>query len=314
MKTYTGIPKFVVYALLILCATIPLFFDIKVPGKPVDPSVDAFKTLMTLKEGSTVLIASDWTGSTRGESKAQMLSILKILMRKNIKFALYSSADPQSPRVAQDVISGLNEERAKDGEKVYARWTDWVLCGFYPNSDVVINSMNQDVRKMLKQRRDTDPAGKYRSVIESPVLENIKKITDFSLVINITASKTSDFHVQFMSASGVPLLFAVTGVMVPETQVFYNSGQVSGFLGGLKGCFDLEQMMEKGLNVKESNGIAAVTSEKVTDEIVGFPGKKNLGAGTKYYPTLHFTLVLMIVLIIIGNIEMIKAKKSQVRA
>jgi uncharacterized protein (UPF0333 family) len=36
----------------------------------------------------------------------------------------------------------------------------------------------------------------------------------------------------------------------------------------------------------------------------------NKGSGTKYYPTLHFALLLMIVLIIIGNVEMFKAKKG----
>ncbi len=309
MKT-KGIPKYIVYLLLVICASIPLFFTIPVPGKPFDSSADTFKTLMALQPGDTVLLASDWTGSTRGESKAQMISVMRLLMRKQVKFALWSTADPQSPRCAQDTISEVNEMIKKEGGKPYVRWDDWVQCGFYPSSDVAINNVATDVRKAFGGKRDTDTAGKLRPVFESPVLEKIQKIEDFKLVIDMTASKTSDYHVQFISGKKVPLLFSVTGVMVPETNVYYNSGQIVGYLGGLKGVFDMEKMMEYGLNVPDKDGKIQVASEKVPDKIEGFPGKDNIGNGTKYYPTLHSALLLMIVLVVIGNVEMFKANKA----
>ncbi|MEI7985792.1 MAG: hypothetical protein WCI55_09205 [Armatimonadota bacterium] len=307
---FKGIPKYTVYLLLVLFASIPLFFDIKVPNKPFDSSADTFKVLMNLQKGDTVLLGSDWTGSTRGESKAELIAILRILMRKEVKFALWSSADPQSPRCAQDVITEVNTMMAKEGSRPYKRWDDWVQAGYYPNSDVAINNVGQDVKKMFSSKRDTDSTGKLRSVMESPVLEKIEKVQDFKLVIDVTASKTTDFHVQFISAKKVPMIFAVTGVMVPETQVYYNSGQIAGFLGGLKGVYDMEGMMEKGLNIPDKDGKPGIVSEKVTDKIEGFPGKDNTGNGTKYYPTLHFALLLMIALVIIGNVEMMQARKG----
>lgn len=305
-----GIPKFVVYLLLVICASVPLFFDIPVPGQPLDPSADAYKSLMSLKKGDTVLLASDWTGSTRGESMASMKTILRIIMRKEANLVIWSSADPQAPRVAVDVVNEVAAEHKKEYGKEYKRWDNYILAGFYPNSDVAINAVGSDVRKAFGTKKETNPEGNLRGLFETPVLKNIKDVKDFALVIDVTASKTSDFHVQFISSKKVPLLFAVTGVMVPETQVFYNSGQCVGFIGGLKGVFDLEQMMENGLNVKDANGNVKTASTKVTDVIEGFPGKTNKGSGTRYYPTLHFTLLLMIVLIIIGNVEMLKAKKG----
>lgn len=309
-----GIPKYIVYLLLVLCSSIPLFFNLNFAGKPSDPSVDVFKALMNLKEGDTVLLGSDWTGSTRGESKAQMIAILKILMRKHVKFGLWSTADPQAPRVAQDTISEVNAMMTAEGSTPYKRWQDWVLCGFYPSSDAAINNVAQDVRKTFSSKRDTDLDGKLRPVFESPVLENINRVEDFKMVIDVTASKTSDFHVQFLSGKKVPLMFAVTGVMVPETQVYYNSGQILGFLGGLKGVVDLEAMMDNGLNVPNKDGKILCPSEKVKDQIEGFPDPdntgKNKGNGTKYYPTLHAALLLMIVLVVIGNIEMLKARRG----
>ena len=272
MKLKT-IPKYTVYMLLVLAASIPLFFNIPVPNKPVDSSVDSFKALMSLQKGDTVLLGSDWTGSTRGESKSHLISILRILMRKEVKFALWSTADPQSPRCAQDVITEVNEMMKKEGTRPYKQWEDWVQAGFYVNSDVAINNMGQDVKKLFTSKRGTDSSGKLRSVMESPVLEKIEKVQDFKLVIDVTASKTTDFHVQFISSKKVPLLFAVTGVMVPETQVYYNSGQIVGFIGGLKGVYDLEVLMESGLNIPDKNGGGGVISEKIKDQIEGLSGQ-----------------------------------------
>ena len=310
MKIKT-IPKIAVYLLLITCASIPLFLNIPVPNKPVDASADTFKALMNLQKGDTVLLVSDWTGSTRGESKAELISILRILMRREVKFCLWSSADPQSPRCAQDVVTEVNDMMKREGARPYKQWDDYVQAGYYPNSDVAINNVGQDVKKMFSTKRGTDSTGKLRSIMESPVLEKIQKVQDFKLVIDVTASKTSDFHVQFISAKKVPIIFAVTGVMGPETEVYYNSGQAVGFLGGLKGIYDLEGLMELGLNVPGPDGKPGLVSEKVKDQIPGFPGKENKGSGTKYYPTLNVTLFLMIVLIVIGNIEMLQARKGE---
>lgn len=305
-----GIPKFVIYALLIACCSIPLFFKIPIPNKPSDPSVDFYKTLSALKEGDVVLLGSDWTGSTRGESKGHMKAILRTLMRKNVKFVIWSSADPQAPRAALDVIAEVNAERVANKEEKYQRWTQWVSAGYYPNADVAINAVAQDVRTAFGSRRENDTQGVQQQVFKSPVLEKIKSVSDFDLVIDCTASKTTDFHVQFISAKNVPLMFAVTGVMGPETQVFYNSKQIKGFLSGLKGVFDMEQMMEKGINVKGADGAVAVASDRVQGEIAPLPGE-SVGQGTKYYPTLHVALLLMIVMIGIGNYEMISARKKQ---
>ncbi len=310
MKIKT-IPKFVVYLLLVCTASIPLFLPIPVPNKPVDASVDTFKTLMSLQKGDTVLLGTDWTGSTRGESKAELIAILRILMRKEIKFCLWSSADPQSPRVAQDVVTEVNDMMKRENARPYKQWEDYVQAGFYPNSDVAINNVGQDVKKLFSTKRGTDSTGKLRSIMESPVMEKIQKVQDFKLVIDVTASKTSDFHVQFISAKKVPLIFAVTGVMGPETEVYYNSGQAVGFLNGLKGVYDLEGLMEQGLNIPGPDGKPGLTSEKVKEQIAGFPGKENKGSGTKYYPTLNCALMLLIVLVAIGNVEMFLARKGE---
>jgi hypothetical protein len=79
----------------------------------------------------------------------------------------------------------------------------------------------------------------------------------------------------------------VTGVMGPEMQVYYDSGQVKGLVSGLKGLYDVENEMQ-----------------------ADFPGQVNLDNGAKYYPTLHIALTLLMLAVVIGNLGMYLSRKS----
>jgi hypothetical protein len=95
----------------------------------------------------------------------------------------------------------------------------------------------------------------------------------------------------------------VTGVMGPETNNYYRSGQIFGVVIGLNGAVEMETLME--------NGIAAGQSETYRNLVIeGFKGKTNYARGMSYYLALHTAMGLMIVLVIIGNVGMYMAKKE----
>ncbi|RYG48665.1 hypothetical protein EON79_03800 [bacterium] len=294
-----SLPKFAIYLILIVITTIPLFVTMVVPNKPDPASIDLYTKLMTLPTDRPVLIASDWTGSTRGESKGAFNAVIKILMRRGIKFALYSTGDPQAPRVYQDAIAQINAQRVSRGEAPYERWNQWVNVGFFPGSEAATNGIATDIRATFSGRKDTAPGQGQRDVINSPVFSGITKVSDFSLLLVITASKTSNFTIERIKRGQPPLAMAVTGVMVPETNNFYQSGQIIGFAGGLKGVYDMEGLMTTG--VTDAN-----------PPVPGFPDMKadNVGQGTAYYPTLHFAMFLLIVMVVIGNVGMFLSRKG----
>src|SRR4051812_39437580 len=96
-----SIPRGVLFLVLFVAASIPLFITVTVPNNPRDETIDLYSSLMKLQKGDVVLVQSDWTNSTRGESRGEFDAILKLLMRKEVKFALMSAADPQAPQVAR---------------------------------------------------------------------------------------------------------------------------------------------------------------------------------------------------------------------
>lgn len=303
-------PKWVLYLLLISVTTIPLWVPLNVPNKPKQEAMDFYEALWKVPEGKTVLIASDWTKSTRGESEGSFSALVRILMRRNIKFAVYSTGDPQAPEVARKVVAKVNKERRDAGEREYKRYDDWISLPFYANSEGTTGGIGNNIRAIFGNAKDAAEGQPPANVLDSPVFKDVKDVKDIGLLINVTASKTADIIVERLFGK-VPLAFMVTGVMVPETANYYASGQIAGLVGGLKGVYDLEQLMQYGINWAPEGGKVIVPSDR-NGKVPGFAVDKKylIGNGTMYYPALHGAISLLILAVVVGNVGMFLARKG----
>lgn len=300
-----SLPRYWLYAILFFVSSVPLFLTVKVPNVPSQSAIDLYAKLMSLPPGSTILLGSDWTNSTRGESMGSFEALIKICVNKDLKLAIYSTGDPQAPRVARDTIERMNAERRSKGKKTYDRWNDWISLGYYPGAEGTLLSIATDLRKAFAGKTEINPTTKQAaSVFESPVFEKISKLSDCPLAITDTASKTSDLTIERFG-NKTAIAFLVTGVMGPETNVYYASGQIIGLAAGVKGVYDLETLMANGINTA-----TGVHSEKVAGEVPPLSDTGVAGKGTAYYPTLHADLTLLILFIAIGNIGMFLSKKN----
>src|SRR2546423_2724203 len=297
------------FLLLLLATSIPQFMSCNMENKPVPASMAMYSSLMSIPDGSSVLIQSDWTTSTHGESGGEMEAILRILMRKNCKFAIYTAADPQAPEVAKNLLLDLNDERKKASERIYERWNDFVMVGYFPNAEAANNAMVADIRKAWAGKKDVTPAGRAESVWNSPVLHNIHSMSDFPVAIIVTASNSFNIFIERVYGK-VPIAAAVTGVMGPESQVYFASGQLTGLCTGLKGVYDLETMMEYGINTAGPNGKTMVDwAGHPAVPRSGIAGDVTFARGKLYYPTLHVALTLLILAVITGNVLMFRARR-----
>jgi hypothetical protein len=289
-----ALPKPWLYLILIIITSLPQFFPVPLPNKPTKASEDLFRLLTTVPADKPVLIGSDWTNSTRGESGGEFKALVRILMRRKIKFAVYGF-DPQAPQVVKDVIRSLNTEAKANGQPEYNAWSDWISIGYFPNAEGTVNAINNNVRSAFADKKIPDASGAMQPVMNSPVLKSVKSVSDFSCLIVVTASNTSNVTIERITK--VPLAMMVTGVMGPETQVYYDSGQLKGLAIGLKGCYDLENLM---------------AAYKDPASGADWSGKQyvNMDNGAKYYPTLHLALLLMIAAVVAGNVGMLLTRKK----
>lgn len=304
-----SVSRHTLFTLLIVLTSIPLFFSgLKVPNIPDEASVDLYAALMKVPQGSTILFCSDWTNSTRGENGGAFEGIFRILMRRGVKAAIYCFSDAQAPQVARNTLIKLAKEAKEAGQPAYEPWKDYVVLGFFPNGEGTAVSMATNLRNAFSGRTDVPPGGNPTDVFQSPVLEKVQKLEDVPLVMILTSTKSSQIQLQRFGKKA-PIAMSVTGVMGPETRVYYQSGQIIGLGNGLKGVYDLETCMEHGVN--DPNDPETVKSEKYKDTpIPAFKGMKNLDRASKYYPTLHVALILLITAVVVGNVGMVLAKKK----
>jgi hypothetical protein len=297
------------YIALIVVSTIALFPKIEIPNEPDQQTVDLFVALMQIPEDKPILIQSDWTNSSRGESAGSFEALMRLLMRKNVKFVLYSVGDPQAPQVARDVIARVNAERVKENDPRYVNGVNYAEAGYFPNAEGVGVAMASDVRKALTGRRVRLPDGNEVDLWKLGFLSNAKKVEDFGMLINVTASGTIDVIVERLGGK-IPLTLMCTGVMGPQAVPYYASKQLKGLSIGLKGVYEMESMMQygvRGANVpatgKDDRRIVSKNNKAV--DIKGFEGKTNFARGNSYYLALHVALFLLIGCVLLGNLELI---------
>lgn len=308
--------RFTLYVILMALISASLFLSQPLPNKPTANGLDMYTALMSVPTGSTILVQSDFTLSTRGENGAQLEALLRILIRRNLNVAFISVGDPQAPQVARDIMARtIVDEKAEDR---YKPWQNWVSCGFFPNAEAAGKVINQNLRQALSSRKDNQPGIGLTNVTESPVLAKVNTISDLGLYVVVTGTKSIDVlmerlkfrPVQFGDrAFNTRIGAMVTGVMGPQNTNYYKAGQQFGLAIGLNGVVELENMMDKGVNDPTSpTTIKTPTGQPV---IPAFKGQKNLARGMNYYFSLHMALALLILAILAGNVGMVLSRKAK---
>ncbi|MCA0362095.1 MAG: hypothetical protein LCH41_13710 [Armatimonadetes bacterium] len=301
----------VLYAILIFFVCGGLFFPATIPVDPDPSSKSFYSEIKKLNPEKVVLIQSDWTNSTRGESMGHFENLMRLLMSQNIKFVFYSAADPVAPQVARTVITRINKEREGQGLRVYKAGVDYLDLGYFPNAEATNTNMGNNLREAWKGRK-ARVDGREVDIFATPVLGNVKKIEDAGMMIVVTASASIDVAIQRL-AKRVPIMGLVTGVVGPGVLPFYQSGQLKGVAIGLKGVYDVEYMMANGINVKPGGeGKAKVEWDGNNGaEVPPVTEGKTLARGQQYYGTLHVALVLLILAVVMGNVSMFMARRRQ---
>lgn len=300
-----NIDRRILYGLLILVTVIPLRCDQKLNNITDDYSNAFYEAVSNIPEGKTVFIESDWTTSTRGENSGHLEALLRILMAKKTKFAIFSVGDAQAPGVFRGVLLRLMEERKTLGLQPYQPFEDYVDLGYFANAEGTLQAIGGDVRKVFEKKSIRDAEGKQRSAFDSPVLSNVKSVGDVPMYIVVTASNTIDRAIERLSAK-TTLACMCTGVIGPSALPYFQSGQLKGVAIGLKGVFDIEYLMANGLNLETKESVKwSKQPDKTAQPItVG----KTLDRGNRYFLSFMCAILLLIATVVTGNVMMFVAR------
>lgn len=274
-QTLYAIDRRILYVILMLLASWLVLSPINVPNVTLPMSKRLYDFVATLKEGDVVVVQSDWTTSTQGESKGEFKALMRHLMRRKVNFVI-TSIDPLAPGIAKLAIDEVVKEEP-DSTKKYKLGKDWALAGYFPNAENHVQGMVANIRKELTPKGLADWLSS----------RGVRDLSDTKAVIVVTASSSITTWIERMR-NKTTLALMCTAVMAGENIPYYASGQLEGMVIGAKGAFDYETLL----------------NEEYKD-----PKYINYQMGRRYMSPLFFALLLLIVAVIVGNVAMVMLRK-----
>lgn len=277
------------YLLLALIVSVPLIFTIPAGKAVVLPQTQSvFDTVERIasdpiESKKLVIFSFGFSSSTATENLTQSEAILRHLMARKMKVALFSFSDPQGQELAQKLADRLAPEYDYEYGRDYVNW------GFKSgDAGPNLKSLSHDIAGTIGKDIKGTP------LAQVPVMQGINSVEDVSLVIEIASSSTIESWLGYFAATGksktaVPVVYGCTAVMAPEAFPFLKSGQISGLLNGLTGAGEYEILIQKA----------------------GY--SKQPGFGSRASASLSFAHFLIVILIIISNVSMIALRRRQAK-
>ena len=117
--------------------------------------------------------------------------------------------------------------------------TDYIFLGYNPDYSATMLRMGESIRA-------TYPIDHYHTnTSEIPILQGVDSYADIELLITVTASALAEYWIIWAGGTyDQKIIAGNTAIQAILVYPFFQTGQLSGFLGGLKGAAEYELLIE----------------------------------------------------------------------
>jgi len=225
--------RLTLYGILFAALVIPFFFRPRITIHPSPEVKAAYDFVESLPDGCRVLFSIDYGPSSQPETHPMVIAMARHLFKKNCKVAVMTLWRFEGLMMGNDAMNTVSRKLGAEYGK------DWVMLGFRPGMTAVLTNIGTDFKSVF----DVDVQGV--PVERISWLKDVKTVKDFDLVVDFAAGSTGDYWVTITGARyGVPIIIGSTAVIAPSLYPYYQSGQIKGIIGGLKGAADYEYLIE----------------------------------------------------------------------
>ncbi len=202
------------------------------PSAVPTESLQAVQTIEAIPAGAPVLIVFDYEPATVGEMEATAASLIDhLLLLRHPQLALISTS-PTGPALAERFMSTVLAPRG------YEPGTQYVDLGFLAGGLAGIHSFAENPTGAVPLGADSRP------VWVSPVLQQVRALSDFASIIVLTDSAESGrtWVEQTTGLRGNSSMVVVSSAQAgPILLPYADSAQINGLVAGLYGAVGPEQ-------------------------------------------------------------------------
>ena len=228
----------IIFLTLAVCIIIPLIFPFDLPmrlQRTTQGLWDVIEQTDPAQQG--VIVSCDYAPQTEAENQPMAIAVFRHCFSRRIPVLLasmYVETTPLSNAALDLVVTEFNA-RATSHEDSLIYGRDYVNLGWVPPPIVPMLQMGTSISGVYKVDWYNNDTTKL------PLLQRIKNYDDVSILVAVSAGSIPLSYVALVQPRfGIRVAAGVTAVSAPDFYPYFETGQFTGMLGGMKGAAEYE--------------------------------------------------------------------------
>ena len=244
----TKIDRRIIYLVLALVVILPLVFPTALKVKPMTPVEKLYDAVDNIPEGKALILDCSYAPQIKPEVEPMVIAVLRHAFAKRKKvlvLALYVQMLGLAQKALTQVTEEFNSVAQTNADSIiYGR--DYVFLGWTPPPLIPMLGMGESIIGVYP----ADYYGNQTDTLE--LMQYIKNYNDVGILVCLSGSAIPKSWVAYaQNRFGVAVGVGCTAVSGADFYPYYQTGQFSGLMVGMKGAAEYEELVEEKLQVKE---------------------------------------------------------------
>lgn len=266
----------VVYLFLAAVVIVPLIIPSVQKVRVMTPVTKLFNAVEAIPADQILMLDFDYDPQTLPEIEPMGVALLRHAFKRRIRVAvlsLYVQPLGLAKKALDQVTEEFNGRATSNADSIiYGR--DYVFLGWQPPPIVPLLGMGLSITNVYTR----DYYG-YRTD-SLPMMRRVKNFNDVGILVSLSGATAPLWWVAYSQTRfGVAVGAGITAVSASEFYQYYQTGQFSGLMIGMKGAAEYEEMIETHLQLKDrrkaSEALGSLTAAHLT--MIGFIVIGNIG-------------------------------------
>jgi hypothetical protein len=255
----------IVYLVLALAVMLPLVIPSVQKVRVMTPVSKLFNAVEAIPDDRILMIDFDYDPQTLPEIEPMGVAVLRHAFQRRIKVAvlsLYVQPLGLAKKALDQVTEEFNERATSRADSIiYGR--DYVFLGWQPPPIVPLLGMGISITNVYTR----DYYG-YRTD-SLPMMHRVRNFNDVGILVSLSGATAPLWWIAYSQTRfGVAVGAGITAVSASEFYQYYQTGQFSGLMIGMKGAAEYEELVETKLMLKDrrkaSEALGSLTAAHLT--------------------------------------------------
>ncbi|MCK4413227.1 MAG: hypothetical protein KAY32_06765 [Candidatus Eisenbacteria sp.] len=226
-----NVDRRVIFIAVAVATALPLIFPLNLPIKTSREARAYYDEIERLQPGDEMIFVFDYEPDLMAELDPMSIATLRHAFRKDIQVIALTDY-PGGPGIAERILGEVAAEYGK------THGTDYVFLGYNPDYSATMLRMGESIQATFPTDHYHTPSS------ELPLLQEADRYAEVELLATVTGSALAEYWVIFAGGSyGQRIIAGNTAIQAVLIYPYFQTGQLSGFLGGLKGAAEYEKLI-----------------------------------------------------------------------